>query len=245
MVIYSFRAIIPFCILGASILCGFTFAFRVIFNLNLSDGGTSSDGGATDGTEKQMAIANSRCSGNDDYGDFSSFFHVLKILFQAATGNFEEKVRFPVQPGSDSHVGVYLGLSLDTHVHWRVEIAPLQRFHLHWRDCAAQSACRHPKRYIQQCPIHPDRRVGEMSGKDGGHSVRQNVPYCSLAQHPVSGRTNELINGLIHPSCAGNSIVAEESEIGHRNQSNQSQVAFADFIWMLEMSRGSFTIWFL
>ena len=96
MVIYSFRAIIPFCILGASILCGFTFAFRVLFNPKFYDDGTSSDGEVTDGTENQTAITYSGCSGKDDYGDFSSFFHVLKILFQAAAGNFEEKVRFPV-----------------------------------------------------------------------------------------------------------------------------------------------------
>ena len=145
VVIYSFRAIIPFCALLASILIGFAFSFRILFNVKFYDD-TNSDGGAADGSEQQTGHARKRCRGDDDdYGDLSSFFHVLKILFQAAIGNFDEKAPTPVPSISESQDDVYLGLSLDGHVHWNVEITPVQRLHLRWRDCDAQLACRHPE----------------------------------------------------------------------------------------------------
>ena len=224
VVIYSFRAIIPFCVLGASVLFGFAFSFRILFNLKFYND-THSDGGATDGKETLAgepdtssdgvapepdetptatvdesdtssdgvapatapdemltAIANNTgCPvNNDDYGDLSSFFHVLKLLFQAAAGNFEEKVPFLGRSVSDSHDSVYLGFSINAYIHWRVEITPVQRFHLRWRNCAAQSAYRHLERHIQQRPIHPEGRFGEMSGKDGrGHSVYPLDAHCS------------------------------------------------------------------
>ena len=244
VVIYSFRAIIPFCALLASILIGFAFSFRILFNVKFYDD-TNSDGVAPEPDEMLTGHARTRCRGDDDdYGDLSSFFHVLKILFQAAAGNFEEKVPSLGQSISDSHDSVYLGFSINAYIHWRVEITPVQRLHLRWRDCDAQPADRHPERHIHQRPIHSEGGADEMSGKDGrSHSVYPQDPHCSTAHHLVSDHRNELTTrGLSQPSCVGNSVMAELRRIGQGTHSRQARATLADFIWVLKIDRISFTI---
>ena len=92
---YSMRAVVPFSSLGASVLVGFSFAFRVLFNPKFygdRDGGDETDGAEGNVTTGNVTQPEGDGDGGDSREDFSSFFHVLKILFQTAVGNFEEEV---------------------------------------------------------------------------------------------------------------------------------------------------------
>ena len=89
---YSMKAVVPFSGLGASVLVGFSFAFRVLFNPKFYRDEDGSD--ETGGADANGTVGNDTRSEDDDsHEDESSFFRVLKILFHAAVGNFEEEVR--------------------------------------------------------------------------------------------------------------------------------------------------------
>ena len=100
MVKDSFKAVVPFMALGASVLFGFSFAIRVIFVYTDQKENQKNDCEAGSGTPP-AAYANSsvvsmlndhkdQCKNNDTDLDFP---HTVKILFQASVRNFEEEVR--------------------------------------------------------------------------------------------------------------------------------------------------------